>query len=172
MDDKLLIRVYAVGFGDCIYVRIPDGESHYHVLIDCGTSDSAAILKKVLDDVFSMLPKDEEGKKRLDLLVATHPHADHIKGSERMTYEETLVKVKEEFIRLIDEFLIGDFGIDEKDMVIVFSGGRGYHASTSLPSWARWAARNRPRSDKHGQGPSASRNCESRPFAGRTYASS
>ena len=40
MDDKLLIRVYAVGFGDCIYVRIPDGESHYHVLIDCGTSDS------------------------------------------------------------------------------------------------------------------------------------
>jgi beta-lactamase superfamily II metal-dependent hydrolase len=80
MDDKLLIRVYAVGFGDCIYVRIPDGESHYHVLIDCGTSDSAAILKKVLDDVFSMLPTDEEGKKRLDLLVATHPHADHIKG--------------------------------------------------------------------------------------------
>lgn len=53
--------------------------------------------------------------------------ADHIKGSKKMTYEETLSKVKEEFIRLVDEYLLGDFGFDEKNMQIVFSGGRGYH---------------------------------------------
>jgi len=53
--------------------------------------------------------------------------ADHIKGAERMTYEETLRKVKEEFKRLIDDFLLSDFGFDERQLMIVFSGGRGYH---------------------------------------------
>lgn len=53
--------------------------------------------------------------------------ADHIKGAEKMTYEGTLEKVKEEFVRLIDEYLLTDFGFSEKDLTIVFSGGRGYH---------------------------------------------
>lgn len=53
--------------------------------------------------------------------------ADHIKGAEKMSYEETLGKVKEEFIRLIDDYLLGDFGFQEKQLMIVFSGGRGYH---------------------------------------------
>lgn len=53
--------------------------------------------------------------------------ADHIKGAEKMTYEETLHKVKDEFKRLIDSFLLSDFGFDENQLMIVFSGGRGYH---------------------------------------------
>ncbi|UCE37612.1 MAG: DNA primase catalytic subunit PriS [Thermoplasmata archaeon] len=53
--------------------------------------------------------------------------ADHIKGAEGMTYEETLQKVKEEFIRLIDDFLLDDFGFSQDQLEIIFSGGRGYH---------------------------------------------
>lgn len=53
--------------------------------------------------------------------------ADHIKGAERMSYEETLRKVKEEFKRLIDDFLLSDFGFEERQLMIVFSGARGYH---------------------------------------------
>ena len=53
--------------------------------------------------------------------------ADHIKGAERMSYEETLHRVKEEFKRLIDDFLISDFGFRQEQLLIVFSGGRGYH---------------------------------------------
>ncbi len=53
--------------------------------------------------------------------------ADHIKHAERMTFEKTLDKVKEEFIKLIDNFLLDDFGFEEKQLTIVFSGGRGYH---------------------------------------------
>lgn len=85
MDKNLIIRMYDVGFGDCIYVRVPDGDDYFHMLIDCGTSDSAdpsknPNLKNAVEDVLSMLSDGPLGKKRLDLLVATHPHADHIKG--------------------------------------------------------------------------------------------
>lgn len=76
MDDKLFMRVYNVGFGDCIYIRVPDQDQFYHILIDCGTSRNAeTVLKGAIDDVIRMLPD-----KCLDLLVVTHPHADHING--------------------------------------------------------------------------------------------
>jgi beta-lactamase superfamily II metal-dependent hydrolase len=97
MDDKLLIRVYDVGFGDCIYVRIPDGYSCFHMLIDCGTSASAdpqknPSLKNAVDNVRSLLPQDHEGKRYLDLLVATHPHADHIKGFDPEWFEDVKIE--------------------------------------------------------------------------------
>jgi hypothetical protein len=79
MGDNLLVRIYDVGFGDCIYVQIPNGDDRFCMLIDCGTQAAAGTLKASIDDVLSMLPQ-EDGKKRLDLLVATHPHADHIRG--------------------------------------------------------------------------------------------
>ncbi|MDD5501985.1 MAG: DNA primase catalytic subunit PriS, partial [Candidatus Thermoplasmatota archaeon] len=59
--------------------------------------------------------------------------SDHIPGAEKMSYEEQLDKVKEEFIKLVDEFLLGDFGFDPKHVRVNFSGGRGYHAHISDP---------------------------------------
>jgi len=53
--------------------------------------------------------------------------ADHLRGGKEMSYEEMLKKVKDRFIYLIEEFILGDLGFDEKDLHIVFSGGRGYH---------------------------------------------
>ncbi len=69
--------------------------------------------------------------------------ADHIKGAERMTYEETLHKVKEEFKRLIDDFLLSDFGFEEKQLVIVFSGGRGYHIHIRSPEVLQFTSHER-----------------------------
>jgi beta-lactamase superfamily II metal-dependent hydrolase len=91
MEDKLLVRIYSVGFGDCIYVRIPDDGGHFHMLIDCGTSAAADTLKPAVDDVRSMLPRDQDGKAHLDLLVATHPHADHIKGFDPEWFEDVRI---------------------------------------------------------------------------------
>ncbi len=54
--------------------------------------------------------------------------ADHIDGAEKMGLEEMLAAVKVEFKKLLDSYLLGDFGFDESDIQIVFSGGRGYHA--------------------------------------------
>ncbi len=52
--------------------------------------------------------------------------ADHIVSGET-TYEDMLFIVKKETKKLIENFLLSDFGFDEKDLEIVFSGGRGYH---------------------------------------------
>jgi DNA primase small subunit len=52
--------------------------------------------------------------------------ADHLPG-KFTSYGGMLENVKKEIIRLIDEFLIDDLGFREKDLDIVFSGGRGYH---------------------------------------------
>jgi len=53
--------------------------------------------------------------------------ADHVVGARKMTYDKMLDEVKEETKNLIDNFLVDDFGFDEKDLVVAFSGGRGYH---------------------------------------------
>jgi DNA primase small subunit len=53
--------------------------------------------------------------------------ADHIPGHEKMTYSQMLDSVKVEIIKLVAEFLLKDLAFDEKDLDIVFSGGRGYH---------------------------------------------
>lgn len=77
MDHQLLVRLYDVGLGDCIYLRIPDGTGVRHVLIDCGNKyGSDDDLIAAIGDVKKRLGRD----KRLDLLVATHAHEDHIRG--------------------------------------------------------------------------------------------
>jgi len=53
--------------------------------------------------------------------------SDHLPNAERLSYIESLVEVKKEFKKLVKEFLLGDFGFQEKYLELYFSGGRGYH---------------------------------------------
>jgi hypothetical protein len=88
MGDKLLVRAYNVEVGDCVYVRIPNARKlddgsldDFHILIDCGTKGDISLLKNTVAHLEDQLPKaDVTGNKRLDLLVVTHEHQDHIKG--------------------------------------------------------------------------------------------
>jgi len=63
---SLQVHFIDVGQGDSILVVAPDGKT---MLIDGGEADSGAL---------QYLQK--KGIKRLDVVVATHPHADHIGG--------------------------------------------------------------------------------------------
>jgi DNA primase small subunit len=53
--------------------------------------------------------------------------SDHLRGAEALDYPGQLDLVKRRLVRLVDDFLFGDFGIDPATTEIVFSGGRGYH---------------------------------------------
>ena len=82
MADKLLIRLFDVGLGDCIYCRIPkahkDGRD-FHILIDCGTLSSTDYLSEAITNLKPLLPSID-GKRHVDLLVVTHEHKDHMTG--------------------------------------------------------------------------------------------
>jgi len=74
---------------------------------------------------------DEKGWRGADLIFDLD--ADHLPGAAKMTYPEMLAKVKEKFVYLLDDFLLGDLGFEESALLIVFSGGRGYHAHVHDP---------------------------------------
>ncbi|MBN1678115.1 MAG: DNA primase catalytic subunit PriS [Candidatus Thermoplasmatota archaeon] len=59
--------------------------------------------------------------------------ADHVEGAQNLPFDKMLERVKTEVIRLIDDFLLGDFGFEPGELKIVFSGGRGYHVHISDP---------------------------------------
>src|SRR3989344_6936740 len=66
--DQLTVAVLDVGQGDSIFIQTPKG---VQVLID-GGPDQAVISK--LGGIMSA------GDRTLDMIVLTHPHADHLVG--------------------------------------------------------------------------------------------
>jgi beta-lactamase superfamily II metal-dependent hydrolase len=84
MSDAVTVRMYNVGFGDAFLLLFPGPERQHKVLIDCGTHFGGQgprpvrnIARHIIRDV-----TDLDGTPRIDLLVATHRHQDHVKGFE------------------------------------------------------------------------------------------
>ncbi|MCL1904850.1 MAG: DNA primase catalytic subunit PriS [Methanomassiliicoccaceae archaeon] len=74
-----------------------------------------------------------EEKKWLGADLIFDLDADHLEGADKMTYSQMLEQIKKEMMNLVDSFICGDLGFEEKEVSIVFSGGRGYHAHVSSP---------------------------------------
>lgn len=74
---------------------------------------------------------DLKGWKGADLIFDLD--ADHIRGAEGLSYEDMLKLVKRETASLLDRYIFGELGFDERDVRISFSGGRGYHVHVSHP---------------------------------------
>lgn len=78
---RLHLFVYQVGFGDCFLLRfVYPGEVHRHVLIDFGSMEmpDGVVAAKRLLEIAEDIKLRCNGK--LQALVATHRHADHING--------------------------------------------------------------------------------------------
>ncbi|MBW7573109.1 MBL fold metallo-hydrolase [Caproiciproducens sp. AGMB10547] len=71
-QDATSVYFLDVGQGDSELIRLKTGEN---ILIDAGTPETAQELADYLADL---------GVSKIDCLVATHPHADHIGGMEQI----------------------------------------------------------------------------------------
>ncbi len=77
---EISVRMYQVGFGDCFLLTaeyaapLPDGRAERHILIDCGSTREADGTR--LAEVVKLVQQHTAG--RLDVLVVTHRHKDHL----------------------------------------------------------------------------------------------
>jgi beta-lactamase superfamily II metal-dependent hydrolase len=77
MSDKVQIRMYNVGFGDCFLIILPDKRT---LLVDAGFHSQGKgefggneLADQVIQDVTAI-----RGEPRIDVVIATHRHQDHV----------------------------------------------------------------------------------------------
>lgn len=75
---RVTVRFYCQGIGDCHLLSFPTGAGKkFHMLIDCGIHRSVTggngIIDAIVDDIATVT-------ERLDVIVLTHEHWDHISG--------------------------------------------------------------------------------------------
>lgn len=77
MSNKIRVRMYNVGFGDCFLLMLP---KKFTILVDAGFHAQGKgkfgandLVKQIILDV-----KAFKGRARLDVIIATHRHQDHI----------------------------------------------------------------------------------------------
>lgn len=66
-------RAFSIGQGDALYIRTSDGQD---ILIDGGPDD------RIVQHLSHVLPP---GDRDIELMVLTHPHADHVNGLVAVT---------------------------------------------------------------------------------------
>jgi competence protein ComEC len=129
-EGRLVIYALDVGQGDALLVVTPQGKK---VLIDAGTPQSG-------DELLAALAR--HGAQSLDLVVASHPHADHIGGMKKVldripvknfldsgqthtsaTYEKMLKAIKDKGIRFIVAKRGQTFDLDSGAKIEVLNPG-------------------------------------------------
>ena len=76
---RATIRMYRLGVGDCFLVCFPqDGREDFRILIDCGVHQAQSGGSRRIKESVQDLNKITKG--RIDVVVGTHEHQDHLSG--------------------------------------------------------------------------------------------
>jgi hypothetical protein len=75
------VRMYRQGLGDCWLIALPraaPSAAPFYIMIDCGAIDATPDAVKTMQAIVEDIKATTGG--RIDLLVATHKHWDHLSG--------------------------------------------------------------------------------------------
>lgn len=91
-DSKhVVVRMYAVGFGDAFLLMIPNKSRPGHplkILVDCGVHMSGPNPKHTIAEMARQIVQDvteDDGVPRIHVVIATHRHQDHVSGFKNST---------------------------------------------------------------------------------------
>jgi hypothetical protein len=97
VNKNVTVRMYRQGLGDCFLLSFATGGARdFHMLIDCGALNSKQYTSALMVDVVKDILKATDGK--LDVIVLTHEHWDHISGfkqAEALFNDKTKCEVGE-----------------------------------------------------------------------------
>jgi beta-lactamase superfamily II metal-dependent hydrolase len=87
MSDTIRVRMYNVGFGDCFLLELP---GKHTMLVDAGFHsqgkglfDGNALARQIIEDASVIC-----GQARVDVVIATHRHQDHIYAFNSEAWKE------------------------------------------------------------------------------------
>jgi beta-lactamase superfamily II metal-dependent hydrolase len=87
MSDKVQIRMYNVGFGDCFLITLP---GKHTILVDAGfhSQGKGEFNGNQLADQILEHVQDIKGEPRIDVVIATHRHQDHVFAFNSDTWDK------------------------------------------------------------------------------------
>jgi beta-lactamase superfamily II metal-dependent hydrolase len=88
------VRMYNVGFGDAFLITVPRRGRPWRMLVDCGVHMHGAgehHLDRIVDDIIETVAADSDDRPRIDVVVATHRHRDHIAGFDNERWHDVEV---------------------------------------------------------------------------------
>jgi len=88
------VRMYNVGFGDSFLVTVPRRGRPWRMLVDCGVHMQGAgehDLDSIVEDIINTVAADSDTRPRIDVVVATHRHRDHIAGFDNERWHDVEV---------------------------------------------------------------------------------
>src|SRR5580765_3803574 len=101
---RITVRMYRQGLGDFFLVTLTkkDG-TPFRILIDCGVIVGTKNAKDVMRDLVTKLKTDVGNK--LDIVVVTHRHADHVSGflQAQDLFEDADFKVGEVWVSWVED---------------------------------------------------------------------
>src|SRR5579864_527011 len=99
MAPSIRVRMYRTGFGDCFLVTFGNGAAERHILIDFGAHMHGEIgtMDKIMENL------ETTTNSRLEALIATHAHRDHISGFGKFADRFSLFRISEVWLPWTDD---------------------------------------------------------------------